>query len=112
MNFNNISLNKYGLRLNKINSSVIRDNYFVNNSDYAITVSSWDSNSINTSIHHNVFIDNNPDGSSQAQGGGLNILWYDISTNEGNFWSDWTGTGIYDINGTPNDDLYPLENPP
>jgi parallel beta-helix repeat protein len=111
--FNNITANKYGLNLNmdNRNSSIISFNLFVDNSNYAIYFSGFTS-SYNNAIHHNTFIDNNPGGTSQAYGGGLNNYWYDINTNEGNFWSDWSGSGIYLIDGTSNNDLYPLVVPP
>lgn len=64
-------------------------------------------------VHHNSFIDNNPGGTSQAWDCGLNNIWYDNLTNEGNYWSDWTGVGDYHILGNANAiDPYPLSNPP
>ena len=68
----------------------------------------------NATIHHNIFLNNNIEGSywgtQQAlDSGGTNNLWYDNITKEGNYWSDWSGTGNYSIQGSGNyADLYPL----
>ncbi len=68
-------------------------------------------------VHHNTFVDNNLGGTSQAcDDGGTNNKWYDPSTNEGNYWSDWSGIGSYPIDGyASSEDPYPLDeegNPP
>ncbi len=66
-------------------------------------------NTTNNVIHHNVFQDNYPGGTSQAYDVGINNIWYDTSTNKGNFWSDWSGSGSYPIDGTAgSEDPYPL----
>ncbi len=66
----------------------------------------------NNLIHHNTFVDNNLGGTSQAWDGGANNTWYDTATQEGNYWSDWSGIGTYSIDGHVNSvDLYPLEEP-
>jgi len=67
-------------------------------------------------IHHNCFVDGSY--SPQALDDGLmNEFWYDTTTNEGNYWSDYTGV---DSNGdgigdTPyvifDDEFYPREDP-
>jgi len=68
-------------------------------------------------IHHNNFVDNNLEGTShtgtsQAYDDGGNNYWYDTATLEGNYWSDWSGTGNYSIDGyTDSVDLYPLDEP-
>ncbi|MHA1684769.1 MAG: NosD domain-containing protein, partial [Candidatus Heimdallarchaeaceae archaeon] len=70
----------------------------------------------NNTIHHNSFIDNNVEeyfGFSQAYDLGLYTLWYDPEKLEGNYWSDYQGTGNYTINGYfYNFDPYPLSSPP
>ena len=42
-----------------------------------------------------------------------NVYWSDIYSYEGNYWSDliWDEFAIYVIDGSSNNDLYPLENP-
>jgi parallel beta-helix repeat protein len=60
-------------------------------------------------IHHNDFIKNNLGGYSQAYDDGQNNIFYDSNTNEGNFWSNYIGSGGYLIDGESNSiDLYPL----
>ena len=65
------------------------------------------------SFHHNYFLFNNR-GGVQAFDGDDNI-WYDLSSNEGNYWSDYRSrypsnyTGGYEIPGFNGKvDLYPL----
>ena len=54
-------------------------------------------------------IDNNYWGESQARDTGVGNVWYDVSTMEGNFWSDWSGYGTYSIEGSAeNEDIYPM----
>ncbi len=66
----------------------------------------------NNLIHHNNFVDNNLGGTSQAYDSGSNNFWYDTVTQEGNYWSDWSGTGNYSIDGDESSiDLYPLDEP-
>ncbi|MCE7743193.1 MAG: hypothetical protein GOP50_12150 [Candidatus Heimdallarchaeota archaeon] len=82
-------------------------NLFLNNTGYAMYANRF---SEGNSIHHNAFIDNNLEGSSQAfDWEGLNN-WADYGTLEGNFWNTWSGTGSYQIDWiTENvEDPYPL----
>ncbi len=66
----------------------------------------------NNLFHHNTFVDNYLGETSQAFDYGTNNFWYDTATLEGNYWSDWSGTGHYSINGPVNSvDLYPLDEP-
>jgi parallel beta-helix repeat protein len=65
--------------------------------------------SSNNKIHHNKFIDNNPGGSSQAFDEGNQNIWYQASTNEGNYWNEYVPPGSYSIDGSSSsEDLYPL----
>ncbi|MCG3222748.1 MAG: hypothetical protein H7641_15320 [Candidatus Heimdallarchaeota archaeon] len=51
--------------------------------------------------------------SSQAKDDGNENIWYEVQTSQGNYWEDWGGTGIYEIDGLGgNDDLYPLNTIP
>ena len=60
-----------------------------------------------TIIHHNIFINNGA--TVQAYDEGTDNIWYDIETNEGNYWSEWSGTGEYLIDGSSGSiDPYPL----
>ena len=70
------------------------------------------SSSKTNTIHHNNFVDNNPSGTSQAYDGGTKNVWFDSQNLEGNYWSDWSGTGSYSIDGYGGTvDSYPLEEP-
>ena len=77
-------------------------------------------NSRNNSVHPNTFIDNHQETihyfeSSQAYQKELYYpnYWYDVMSNEGNFWSDWEGIGAYKIDCIEGDvyDKYPLSEP-
>ncbi len=64
-------------------------------------------------VHHNAFVDNNKLGTSQAQADSSGNVFYDTTTSEGNYWSDWSGIGNYSIDGAGDCvDLYPLGLPP
>ena len=64
-------------------------------------------------IHHNIFIDNTHNGSSQAVDDGEFNIWFDVNSQEGNFWSDYSGEGPYIIYGYSNStDPYPLSKIP
>ena len=80
-----------------------------NNTNYHEVIDA-EKNSINF-IHHNNFIDNNLNDTfnSQAYDDSTNTRWYDSRTHEGNYWSDWNGTGPYALDGSAHSfDLYPL----
>ncbi|MCG3227549.1 MAG: hypothetical protein H7645_11580, partial [Candidatus Heimdallarchaeota archaeon] len=63
-------------------------------------------------IHHNSFVDNKQDSSSQASDNGDENLWYDTSMNEGNYWSNSKKRKEYSIDGSAgNVDPYPLSSP-
>ena len=64
-------------------------------------------------VHHNIFIDNNYNGSPQAIDNGNSNIWYDVNSQEGNFWNDYSGEGPYLIYGYSNStDPYPLSKIP
>ncbi len=130
---NNTCNNNYrGISLSLSNSSTVANNTCSNNnwegillfySDFCvITYNLLQENikygvylflsSDNNLIHHNTFVDNNLKGNSQALDDSTNNYWYDTLTLEGNYWSDWSGTGSYAIDGsTGTEDLYPLDEP-
>jgi parallel beta-helix repeat protein len=104
---NNCSNNWYGIFLGESDSNLLRWNYLGYNG-YGVFVTSGSDNNL---IHHNSFIYNT--NSSQAIDDGINNQWFDSSTNEGNYWSDYIGTGTYQINGSASSsDPYPLSVPP
>ena len=106
---NNFSKNLYGIDLWQSDFCEIIYNSFHENSRAGLDIGYGNNNT----IHHNNFIENNLIYSgSQARDFGENNLWYDISTNEGNYWSDWLGVGNYTLDGSANAaDLYPLDSP-
>ncbi len=66
----------------------------------------------NSRVHHNNFVANNLGGTSQACDDGASNYWYDTLALEGNYWSDWSGTGSYAIDGSAGAiDLYPFDKP-
>ncbi len=102
--------NKWGIFLASSTFCVVTYNLLQENEGYGVYSSSGSDNSI---IHHNTFVDNNLGGTSQARDdGGTNTTWYDTETQEGNYWSDWSGIGNYSIDGSAcSFDLYPLDEP-
>ncbi|MFX1514640.1 MAG: NosD domain-containing protein, partial [Promethearchaeota archaeon] len=91
--------------------NIISWNSLVKNGFYGISISST---SNNNSIHHNTFINNGETFSLeiQAKDDGINNYWDDTSNNEGNYWSDYNGTGSYPIDGDAGAvDPYPLNQP-
>ncbi len=108
---NTCSNNYYkGIQVSLSAFCVITYNLIQENEEYGVYVSFISDNNL---IHHNTFIDNNLGGTSQAYDDDSSNYWYDSSINEGNYWSDWSGTGSYSIDGfvTSTFDLYPLDEP-
>jgi len=110
--YNNASGNFYdGICLETSNNNTITYNWFCNNAWYGASVDGTEN-----ILHHNNFIRNNAFltigqgiyGGYQACGSDNNY-WYDPTTKEGNFWSNWNEdylAGFYRI-----DDKYPLSAP-
>ncbi len=97
---------EYGIKLYDAQNNDLMYNTLVSNNEYGIYLRDIASKN---KIHHNVFIDNNVLGSSQAEDEGTSNIWYNDDSNEGNYWDDWSGSGSYLIGGPANsEDLYPL----
>ncbi|MHA1188147.1 MAG: right-handed parallel beta-helix repeat-containing protein [Candidatus Heimdallarchaeota archaeon] len=96
-----------GIRLIRSNYNKISFNTVKNNTRYGCNL---DDESENNTIHHNNFINNNND---LAQGYSIldSNTWYQVTINEGNYWSDWDGLNSYEITGSTSVDLYPLLSP-
>ncbi|MGC9061093.1 MAG: hypothetical protein ACP5JR_07695, partial [Thermoplasmata archaeon] len=68
-------------------------------------------------IHHNNFWQNNGagkgvSGNCQAYDSVGGNFWYNNTAQEGNYWSNWNGSGAYPIDGGAGaSDNYPLSNP-
>jgi len=98
--------NEYGMTLQSAENNLIFSNEFRNNNDYGVYLYSSCHNNI---IHHNIFYNNSQYLGSQGYDSGTNNIWYDAEAHEGNYWSDWSGSGSYAIAGTADSvDLYPL----
>jgi len=81
-------------------------NLIKNNTGYGVFL---DLESRYNFVHHNYFIHNHIEGTSQAYDSGNNNTWHDTETKEGNFWIDLDKNSTYHINGkAENNDLYPL----
>ncbi|MEM3493745.1 MAG: NosD domain-containing protein, partial [Thermoplasmata archaeon] len=133
---NNASGNQYGIFLVYFsNSNYITYNWICNNTNYGVYITL---SSTGNTIHHNNFIGNGAtalrylsqgastdtpngakgvSGNSQAYDDAGGNSWYDTTTQEGNYWSNWDGQGwgsanAYPIAGSAGaSDWYPLGNP-
>ena len=103
---NTIKLNDgKGIWFINTNNSRITFNRIIENNNCQLNIYSG----TNNTIHHNWIVI--PEGSwwSYARDDGSNNTWYDTETNEGNYWSDYSGEGVYEIHGTAESfDPYPL----
>ncbi|MCE7748329.1 MAG: hypothetical protein GPJ51_08020 [Candidatus Heimdallarchaeota archaeon] len=100
----NNSLN--GIQIYDSSKCILTYNRLENNTEYGVYL--FDSSSC--TIHHNNFVNNNESTSQAYDSGGLSNTWYDIYTDEGNYWSDHLGSGSYFIDGDSSSfDPYPLE---
>jgi parallel beta-helix repeat protein len=98
----------FGIRLSSSDLNFILWNTLCENGIYGLILSGH--YSYNNSIHHNLFLENgqNP----QGYDSGRNNHWYDETLLEGNYWSDYNGTGSYLIPGPADaSDLYPFDDP-
>jgi len=118
---NNCSANsRYGLYcLNESNNNTIITNTFYCNTNYGVFITN---NAKNNIIHHNYFYQNNGagkgvNGNCQAYDDVGGNYWYDNTAQEGNYWSNWDGSGWGTPNAYPIDggagacDMYPIGNP-
>jgi len=107
-----------GILLDSSSNNNITNNNFYANTKYAINITS---SSTGNTIHHNNFWQNNGagkgmNGNSQAYDDAGGNYWYDNTAHEGNYWSNWDGSGwgtasAYPIDGGKASDWYPLGNP-
>ncbi len=125
---------EYGLECNYMNNVQINNNTIVNMKEYGFyiaDVSNVDINfniitclmldegsevpiliwsSENITVFYNVFISTGNQTAHMAEEWSTtNIMWYDATSEIGNFWSNWNKTGTYAIEGDGgNVDLYPF----
>ena len=103
----------FGFQILSCYNGLIMFNQVKDTTSYAVYL---ETNINNFVLHHNNFIGNNAGGSSQALdddiSGSPQVTFYDVTTNEGNYWDDYSGSGNYPIDGTANNfDPYPLSSP-
>ncbi|MHA1166919.1 MAG: NosD domain-containing protein [Candidatus Hodarchaeales archaeon] len=105
--FNNTCMeNNHGINLLYVNHGVIVNNTLSKNTGYGVYIDS--SSNDNNTICSNIFNQNNP-GGCQAFDQGSNNHWYNSSTNTGNYWSNYVGTGSYSMDGAANSyDPFPM----
>ncbi|MCG3254063.1 MAG: right-handed parallel beta-helix repeat-containing protein [Candidatus Heimdallarchaeota archaeon] len=96
-----------GIRLYNCDENEIAYNTIKDNNGYGCNIKTG---SLYNVIHHNNFVNNGYGASQGCASSNLNT-WYLSGINEGNFWSDWIGSGFYPIIGPANYDLYPLSSP-
>ncbi len=97
--------NYHGIYLWSVTFSKITHNMIRNNGFYGVYLYETSMNNI---IHHNSFISNRDDPGSQAYDDGINNIWYEAATNEGNGWDDLGSETTYLIDGSAGAiDLYP-----
>ena len=100
--------NDFGIRIEFSFNDLIVWNMLVGNGAYGIELSG--DSDINV-IHHNDFVANGQN-TSQAYDNGTDNQWYEETTMEGNYWSDYNGTGSYLIAGSAGtSDPYPSLSP-
>jgi len=109
MKYNDISFNsKNGIYISTSTLyGEISYNNITKNTDYGIFM---DESAERNTVHHNSFIDNNLLGTSQALDDGNENVWYEESSEEGNYWNEWESKKPYGIDGqAESTDLYPLK---
>ncbi|MFW9923319.1 MAG: nitrous oxide reductase family maturation protein NosD, partial [Candidatus Thorarchaeota archaeon] len=78
-------------------------------SEYGIKLTTGSNYNI---VHHNNILYNYFDGEFQGFDNSIGNIWFNVTSEEGNFWSDWNGVGNYLLDGgIYNYDNYPNENP-
>lgn len=102
------NLQQSGIMLTHTHNCRIKYNTIYNSPVWGIALVSSDHNK----VHQNNFLNNTILlYGEQAYDAGLNNTWYLWNVEEGNYWSDWSGIGKYEIGGnlpSPTYDLYPL----
>lgn len=101
--------NQFGIQMFNSDQCTIIRNDFSRNNFYGVRI---DIGSDNCVIHHNSFYNNNLGGTSQAYDEGANNAFYDDVLSEGNWWSSWSGSSYYSIDGSSGSiDPFPLGEP-
>ena len=115
--YNKITESREGIALASVMESLIMGNVIIGCPRYGIYTSLYMTGfvSTNNTYQHNFFIANAYEytywysAESQAYDDGKNSTWYDVNTNIGNYWSNYTGSGTYPIDGDYSFyDTYPI----
>ncbi len=102
---NTINSDHWGIYLQSSDTCLITYNLIEFCTQHGIYLDEFSSDNV---IHHNHLSYNYLGGFSQGYDAGTTNIWYDIITLEGNWWSDWTGTPTYPLDGEANNfDPYP-----
>ncbi|MFX1511206.1 MAG: nitrous oxide reductase family maturation protein NosD [Promethearchaeota archaeon] len=100
---------RYGISILASDNCLILWNFLQKNQNYGAYLTLRSNNNV---LHHNSFFFNN-ENSTQAYDNGTNTQWYALSTNQGNYWSDYSGSNEYQIDGNAKTiDPYPLVEQP
>ena len=98
--------NDRGIALAATADCEIKHNFFSSNTLHGLFLRY---ETYNNTVHHNAFVDNNINEYSQAKDDGEGNLWYDVISEEGNYWSNIGQNYTYMIEGSANSiDPYPL----
>jgi len=106
---NYINDNYYGLGSYSNDFCIITGNIFIKSTYHGV----YNSHGTNNTFLSNIFIFNYVVNETyslpQALDGGYNSSWYNETTKTGNYWSDYSGEGAYNISYYKYQDLYPIE---
>lgn len=101
--------NREGIKIYNSDQCTIIRNLLSGNNLYGVKFELGSDNNI---VHHNTFYHNNIGGTSQASDVGSNNAFYEEATSEGNWWSDWSDSPHYSIDGSAGSiDPFPLGEP-
>ena len=97
-----------GIYASNTNSCVISYNTFADNLGYGVVLNLDTNENV---LHHNKFINNYQGTSLQAWDEGVNNLFYEASSEEGNYWDNWNDldTPVTIGGSANNEDPYPLD---
>ena len=106
-----VNMLEYGLYLNEVSNVDINFNIItclILDEGTEVPIVIWSSENI--TVFYNVFISiGNQTAHLAEDWSTTNIMWYDATSEIGNFWSNWNETGTYAIEGDGgNIDLYPF----
>jgi len=101
---NTITNSSYGIYIAYSSTNSFTSNTITNSSSYGIYLG-FSSN--NNTFVKNILINNRPLAYSQGYDDGTGNRFYSETT--GNYWNDWSGSGVYPIDGSANNsDPYPM----